>query len=136
MPETTEQRPARLIACMPRILRANAAPAYLGMCRTEFNKTVRPYVREFRIGVQGIGFDREELDAWADAYIDQASIEKEGATGHDHSRSERQGEKPWRKKPLAASTKGTGSGTSTRSSEVSEFRKALDQATGRRRSNT
>jgi hypothetical protein len=101
------------------------------MCRTEFNKTVRPNVREFRIGVQGIGFDRQELDAWADAYIDRAIIEKEGAKGHDHSRSERQGEKP-----LAASTKGTGSGTSTRSSEVSEFRKALDQAIGRRQSNT
>lgn len=136
MPATTEQRPAHLNSCAPRILRANAAPTYLGMCRTEFNKTVRPYVREFRIGVQGIGFDREELDAWVDAYIDRAIIEKEGAKGHDYSRSERQGEKPWREKPLAASTKGTGSGTSTRSSEVSEFRKALDQAIGRRQSNT
>ena len=131
MPASSEQIAARLITCPPRILRASAAPAYLGMCRTEFNKTVRPYVREFRIGVQGIGFDRQELDAWADAHIDRAIIEKEGAKGHDHSRSERQGEKPWREKPLAASTKGTGPGTSTRSSEVSEFRKALDQAIGR-----
>jgi hypothetical protein len=106
------------------------------MCRTEFNKAVRPYVREFRIGVQGIGFDREELDAWVDAYIDRAIIEKEGAKGHDYSRSERQGEKSWREKPLAASTKGTRSGTSTRSSEVSEFKKALDQATGRKQSST
>lgn len=136
MPATAEQRHVRLSPCAPRILRANAAPAYLGMCRTEFNKTVRPYVREFQIGIQGVGFDREELDAWVDAYIDRAIIEKEGAKGDDHSRSERQGEKPWREKPLAASTKGTGSGTSTRSSEVNEFRKALDQAIGRRRSNT
>ena len=65
MPVTAEQRSVRLSPCAPRILRANVAPAYLGMCRTEFNKAVRPYVREFRIGVQGIGFDREELDAWA-----------------------------------------------------------------------
>lgn len=50
MPASSEQIAARLIACPPRILRASAAPAYLGMCRTEFNKTVRPYVREFRIG--------------------------------------------------------------------------------------
>ena len=136
MPASAEQISARMITYPPRILRASAAPRYLGMCRTEFNKTVRPYVREFRIGVQGIGFDREELDAWADAYISRAIIEKEGAKGHDHPRSERQGDKPWREKPLAASTKGTRSGTSTRSSEVSEFRKALEQAIGRRQSST
>ncbi|MDT4806410.1 hypothetical protein FQZ97_392420 [compost metagenome] len=136
MPTTVEQRSARRSSCTPRILRANAAPAYLGMCRTEFNKTVRPHVREFRIGQQGIGFDREELDAWVDAYIEWAIIEKDGAKGHDHSRSERRGEKPWREKRSAASTKGTGSGTSTRSTEVSEFRKALEQVTGRRQSST
>lgn len=76
MPASSEQIAARLITCPPRILRASAAPAYLGMCRTEFNKIVRPYVREFRIGVQGIGFDREELDAWADAYIDGPSLKR------------------------------------------------------------
>jgi len=38
------------LSCPPRVIRAGAAPAYLGMCRDEFNKTVRPYVREFRIG--------------------------------------------------------------------------------------
>jgi hypothetical protein len=39
------------------------------MCRDEFNKAVRPYVREFPIGKQGVGFDRLELDQWADQYI-------------------------------------------------------------------
>nr|WP_225919141.1 hypothetical protein [Pseudomonas zarinae] len=60
----------------PRILRASQAPTYLGMCRDEFNKTVRPNVREFPIGKQGVGFDRVELDAWADAYIAANAIEK------------------------------------------------------------
>ncbi|WP_262379212.1 hypothetical protein [Pseudomonas sp. WS 5414] len=61
----------------PRILRANQAPSYLGMCRAEFNKTVRPYVREFPIGQHGVGFDRVELDQWADDYIAVNAIEKE-----------------------------------------------------------
>ncbi|MBF8639987.1 MULTISPECIES: hypothetical protein [Pseudomonas] len=46
------------------------------MNRDEFNKTVRPYVREFPIGQRGIGFDRQELDAWADDYIKRNAIQK------------------------------------------------------------
>lgn len=64
----------------PRILRAYQAPGYLGMCRDVFNKTVRPYVREFPIGQQGVGFDRLELDQWADAYIAANSIDKQQST--------------------------------------------------------
>ncbi|OPE05840.1 hypothetical protein APA46_30365 [Pseudomonas aeruginosa] len=124
------------ISCPPRVVRAGTAPAYLGMCRDEFNKTVRPYVREFRIGRQGIGFDREELDAWADDYIERTVTEKNGAQGQDRFRSERQGEKPWREKPSLVSTRETESGISTRSSEVSDFKKALAQATGRKQNST
>lgn len=61
---------------IPRIVRARDAHSYLGMSRDEFNKSVRPYVREFPIGVQGVGFDRYELDAWADDYIERNAIEK------------------------------------------------------------
>ncbi|MCQ4266941.1 hypothetical protein NAV28_06900 [Pseudomonas stutzeri] len=125
----------QLTPLLPRILRANAAPAYLGMCRSEFNRTVRPFIREFPIGVQGVGFDRLELDAWADAYIAKASIEKSGAQGEDRPCSRRRGGQPWRKEQLAVSTNATASGTSTRSTEVSAFEKALAQVTGRRRSN-
>ena len=62
---------------IPRILRYRDAPGYLGMCRLEFNRTVRPFVAEFPIGVMGIGFDRYELDAWADAYIAATCVQKE-----------------------------------------------------------
>ncbi|WP_238396943.1 helix-turn-helix transcriptional regulator [Pseudomonas putida] len=62
---------------MPRILRYRDAPEYLGMCRQEFNRTVRPFVAEFRIGVRGVGFDRYELDAWADEYIAATRVQKE-----------------------------------------------------------
>ncbi|WP_060538538.1 MULTISPECIES: hypothetical protein [Pseudomonas] len=62
---------------LPRILRYRDAPGYLGMCKDEFNKTVRPFVAEFPIGTQGVGFDRYELDSWADAYIAAQMIRKE-----------------------------------------------------------
>lgn len=60
----------------PRIIRAKQAPGYLGMCRDVFNKVVRPFVREFPVGGQGVGFDRIELDKWADAYIAKNSIKQ------------------------------------------------------------
>lgn len=60
----------------PRIIRAKQAPGYLGMCRDVFNRVVRPHVSEFPIGQQGVGFDRIELDKWADAHIAENSIKK------------------------------------------------------------
>jgi hypothetical protein len=53
------------------------------MCRDEFNKVVRPYVREFPIGKQGVGFDRLELDQWADQYIAAHSNPKPGHADPD-----------------------------------------------------
>ncbi|WP_080557807.1 hypothetical protein [Pseudomonas putida] len=75
---------AKLTSIQPRFIRFGDAPGYLGMCRDEFNKTVRPNVREFPIGKQGVAFDRQELDEWADAYIEAKAIEK--ATGQDNNR--------------------------------------------------
>jgi predicted DNA-binding transcriptional regulator AlpA len=53
----------------PRFIRLRDAPAYLGMDRSVFNKDVRPLLCTIRIGVQGIAFDRLELDAWADEQV-------------------------------------------------------------------
>lgn len=66
---------------LPRILRAGVAPGYLGMSKDEFRKTVRPFVSEFPIGTQGVGFDRYELDEWADSYISAHAVNKEARTG-------------------------------------------------------
>lgn len=52
----------------PRVIRLRDAPDYLGMDKNRFNNEVRPFVTEFSIGVQGIGFDRLDLDAWLDEY--------------------------------------------------------------------
>jgi uncharacterized protein YdiU (UPF0061 family) len=38
------------------------------MDKNRFNKEVRPYVPEIKIGTQGVAFDRLDLDAWFDDY--------------------------------------------------------------------
>lgn len=56
-------------------------------------------VREFPIGKQGIGFDRIELDQWADAWVESMAIEKAANQDNNQPRSGRQelinGAKRW-----------------------------------------
>ena len=52
-----------------RFIRLAKASGYLGMDKNRFNEEVRPYLTEIPIGVQGIAFDRLELDAFADYYV-------------------------------------------------------------------
>ena len=95
----------------PRLLRCRDAPFYLGMDKNRFNKEVRPYLTEIRIGVQGIAFDRLDLDAWIDEY---------------KSRAGRLGDKLCQK-DLQDLPKGETTGTSIKSSEEQDFMKALEQ---------
>jgi len=127
---------AKATAIAPRFIRIGDAPGYLGMCRDEFNKTVRPFVREFPIGKQGVAFCRLELDEWADSYIQAKSIEKAANQDNNRPRSGRQGVNTWREKRLPVSTKKVGFGKSTRSTGESAFEKALELVTGKRQSNT
>ena len=53
---------------MPRVVRLKDAPHYLGMDVHRFNAEVRPHLSEFRIGVQGVAFDRLDLDTWFEQY--------------------------------------------------------------------
>lgn len=53
---------------LQRFYRLKDAPRYLGMDRHRFNAVVRPHLTEIPIGVQGIAFDRLEIDACADSY--------------------------------------------------------------------
>jgi hypothetical protein len=96
------------------------------MDRNRFNAEVRPKLTEVSIGVQGVAFDRLELDAWTDEYI--ASNGRPGRSSD--------GETTWDVKERQVSTLAVGSGTSTNSSEVAEFAKALEKATSRKRKNT
>nr|MBL8454596.1 hypothetical protein [Zoogloeaceae bacterium] len=124
----------------PRFIRATKAPAYLGMSRSVFDSVVRPHVNEFPIGEQGIGFDRHELDEFADAYVAAHAIDKNLPARDDQSRSERRHapgvEKSWRGKALQASRKGAVSGTSTRSSTENGFTKALALVRGQKQNAT
>jgi predicted DNA-binding transcriptional regulator AlpA len=54
---------------VPRLVRLRDAPAYLGMDRNKFGELVRPYVTEIPLGSQAVAFDRLDLDAWVDDYI-------------------------------------------------------------------
>lgn len=64
------QKPERAtVTLQPRLVRMRDAPGYLGMDRNRFNAEVRPFLTEVPLGTQGIAFDRLDLDAWADQYI-------------------------------------------------------------------
>lgn len=109
----------------PRFIRLRDAPEYLGMDKNRFGAEVRQNLTEIPIGKQGIAFDRLDLDAWADDYK-----KCNGRPG-----KAMKGGKPWDAKQRRASFSGAKSGTSTRGSEVSEFEKALAQATSRKPNN-
>ena len=55
---------------LPRLLRARDAPFCAGMDRNKFNRELRPYLTEIPLGTQAIAFDRLELDALIDEYIE------------------------------------------------------------------
>ena len=98
---------------LPRIIRFHEAPHYLGMDRNRFNAEVRPHLTEIPIGTQGVGFDRHDLDAWADDYKRR------------NGRPARKGDTTWDANEYPASSCGPAFGTSTRSSSGGEFAKAL-----------
>lgn len=50
------------ITLQPRVVRVGQAHIYLGMCKDEFRTEIRPFLTEVKIGAQGKGFDRVELD--------------------------------------------------------------------------
>ena len=59
----TDPETAGVARLLPRLIRARDAPFYLGMDRNRFHTEVRPALTVVPIGVQGIAFDRLELDA-------------------------------------------------------------------------
>jgi len=91
-----------------------------------FNSEVRPFLVEVPIGSQGIAFDRLDLDAWVDHYI-----ECNGRPG-----KQKGGKEPWRKETHVVSLREAKFGTSTRESEESAFARALERATSKKPKNT
>ena len=113
----------RFSAMQPRIVRFRNAPFYLGMDRNRFNAEVRPHLTEIPIGKQGIGFDRLELDAWVDDYVNR------------NGRPARQkGVRTWDANEYQVSPCAEGSGISTNASAGGEFAKALAQVGSKKQS--
>ena len=113
---------------LPRLIRLRDAPSYLGMDRHHFNADVRPYLIEIPIGLQGIAFDRLDLDAWADDHKSRNGrpAKLKGGTLCLRNR-------------CRDSAAVAGPGTSTRGSKVSQggdFEKALAHVVSKRQSST
>ena len=105
-------------AALPRFMRLRDAPSYLGMDKNRFNRDVRPSLRAIPIGVQGVAFDRIDLDTWADQYKNR--------NGRPAAQPERG--KLWETKKRQGSSNAVVSGTSTNCSEERAFAKALGRA--------
>jgi len=112
------------VALQPRIIRAGQAPGYCGMCRAEFDKHIRPYLKEIKIGVQGIGFDRIEIDQALDDYIARYSQSPKAVKGDESCKNV--------KGPRLVSSSSTVSGGSTRLSTEKGFAEALARAKGKK----
>jgi hypothetical protein len=89
------------------------------MDKNRFNREVRPRLTNIPIGIQGIAFDRLELDAWAEDYIQR--------NGRPAAQPERM--KPWETKERQVSPSVVGLGISIKCSEERAFAKALQRAT-------
>jgi hypothetical protein len=107
---------------LPRFVRLKDAPFYLGMDRNRFNAEIRPYLTEISIGVQGIAFDRLELDAIAEQYISR-----------NGRPAQRKGEKIWDAKELQGLGIAEEFGTSKSRFSAARFTKALEQAISKKR---
>jgi hypothetical protein len=108
-------------ALLPRLIRLSDAPYFFGMDKNRFNRDVRPFLTEIRVGNQGVAFDRLEMEAAAEDYK-----ARNGRPAAERS-------KPWDNQRRRVSSSVVGSGTSTRSSEEQEFAKALARVTGEER---
>ncbi len=110
---------------LSRLIRMRDAPTYVGMDRHRFNKEVRPCVTLIPIGIQGVAFDRLDLDAWIDDYK-----QRSGRPTVTNSRSI----ELWDENKRQACTKGARSGTYKSKSSGIAFEKALELSYSQKRS--
>ena len=104
----------------PRLIRFRDAPRFLGMDRNRFNVEVRPQLTVVPIGIQGIAFDRLELDAWVDEYIAR------------NGRPARKGAISWDANEYPASSREASTGTSINACAGGEFARALELITSKK----
>lgn len=102
---------------LPLWLTLKGAQNYLSMGKNSFNKYIRPYLNEIRIG-RHIYFERLDLEA----------VARDTAQRY-RCPNQSQGDMKWDKEKCQGSIKGAVSGTLTNKSAVDEFNAALKQAT-------
>jgi hypothetical protein len=56
------------------------------MDKNRFNRDVRPQLTNIPIGIQGVAFDRLELDAWAEDYVTRNGRHLALSAGHSGPR--------------------------------------------------
>ena len=108
---------------LPRLIRFRDAPHYLGMDKNRFNREVRPYLTEIRMGKQGIAFDRLDLDAWVEHYKQR----------NERPKSKRRIDLWQEPKKCQDSSNAETYGTSTKWSTAEGFAKVLAQVTSKKR---
>jgi hypothetical protein len=109
---------------LPKIIRLRDVPVYLGTNKNYFNTQIRPYLTEIPIGDIGIGFDRLELDQWVEY--------TKGASGRPPKRRP-----PWEKETECQDLLNEiRPGGLTKQSTVNEYRKAREQVTSMKQSDT
>jgi hypothetical protein len=112
-----------IMKILPRTIRLRDAPDYLGMDKNRFNTEVRPSLVEVPIGIQGVGFDRLDLDAWFDEY--------KARNGYHACRRN-----VWEEREPQVSSNAATLGTQTKRSTELEFAKALALSGLKKRKNT
>jgi hypothetical protein len=109
---------------LPRLIRIRDAFRYLGMDRHRFVKEVRPFLTQIPIGIQGIAFDRLDLDKWVDYY-------KERSPRPSNKRLEL-----WDVREHQDSRNVGVAGTSIKKYSDEEYAKVLEQTLSKRRKST
>ncbi|MCE3238628.1 MAG: hypothetical protein K0R24_1609 [Gammaproteobacteria bacterium] len=91
---------------LPKLIRMRDAPQYLGMDKHRFNREVRPFIDEIKIGKQGVAFERENLDAWVQSYKLQNKLPKKYAfiKSSNHLKSHRTHQPTHKKKKIMQSS--------------------------------
>ncbi|MBL1141849.1 MAG: hypothetical protein HND53_07445 [Proteobacteria bacterium] len=112
----------------PRLIRLRDMPMYLGMDRNRFNNEFRNKLTEVPIGIQGIAFDRKEVDRLIDDFINKYGRppKEVGETTWDANQHKNSPDSS-----NAAISGISTKGTNTR--QAVEFEKALAKATSTKR---
>jgi len=98
------------------------------MDRNRFAREVKPYLVAIPIGIQGVGYDRIDLDIWWEEY--------KSRNGQPGALLKLEGEEQWENECQVSTVGQTGPavcGTLTKSSSANAFAKAVERATKKKR---